>query len=290
MDKMKIKKTVSILLTTAVAATMIPGCSKEDDGAVKFSEKYMDSVLSADFNGMTDMLREDDGIADYSIDDRSFTGLVAVLGHCDYEQKEYRGDKDEITIEYTLRLPDLEDIKGNEYGSYADLLTSLDDLDEREFDIEISLVPKGDKWLVKDAGSTLELYEDILDGLSEAEFEYSLGYEGVLASLEEHLPGLAEEFISSTPVAGEYNITYDGLQFVFSRFDDSDYAFEMFSVIVGCWLDEVPTEDDHYYYLNAQGRASGIVWKDEMVVHIYDQDGTHYDEVNSVLEDLQEML
>lgn len=284
------KKILSVMLSAAVAMTMTAGCSKEDDGAVKLSEKYLDSVIDADFESMADMLKDDDDLSDYEIDDRSLAGLTAVLGLCEYEQTDYDGGKDEVTIEYTLSLPDVGDIGDNDYESYADLIDSLEDLDETECTLEVTLVSKGDKWLVKDADSTLGLYEDILDGLSEAQFDYTLGYEGVLASLEEHFPTVAEEFASHGAHLNNYNIIIDGVQFAFDRFDSTDAAFELYTVVVECQSGDTPTEDEHYRLLNINGRTAGVVWKDDLVIQIYDEDGTHSDEVNAFIEDLQEML
>lgn len=284
------KKILSTVLAAAVMMTMATGCSKEDEGAIKLSEKYLDSVLSADFDEMTDMLDDDDGISDYSLDDRSFTGLAAVLGYCDYEQKEYRGGKDEITIGYTLSLPDLEDISGNEYACYADLIDSLAGFGEAEYEMEITLVPKNDKWIVKDADSALELYEDILDGLSEAEFDYILGYEGVLAVLDEEIPDVAEEFRNTAPQYGEYNYSEGGLQIIVGTYQSAEAAYELFSFIAEVHGSEIPSEDVHYCFLNANGHAAGILWRDTVVVQIYDTNGTHENEVNTIFEELKEMV
>lgn len=284
------KKILSVILSAAVAMTMTAGCSKEDDGAVKFSEEYLDSVIDADFEAMADMLKDDDDISDYEIDERSLAGLTAVLGLCEYEQTDYDGGKDEVTIEYTLSLPDVGEIGDNDYESYADLIDSLGDLDETECTLEVTLVSKGDKWLVKDADSTLGLYEDILDGLSEAQFDYTLGYEGVLASLEEHFPTVAEEFASQGAHLNNYDIILDGVHFAFVRFDSSDEAFELYALVVECNSDDEATEDEHYRLFERCGRAAGVIWQDDLVIQIYDEDGTHSDEVNAFIEDLQEML
>ena len=283
------KKILSAVLAASILMAAA-GCSKQDEGAVKTSKSYVDNVLDVDLEKMEDMLKDKDAIDEYELDDRSMTGLTSALQCCEYEQKEYRSAGDEITIGYTLTLPDLDEVKDNEYGCYADLVDSLDELGEAEYDLEITLVEKKGDWLVKDAESTLELYGDILEGLDKAEFDYILGYEGLLASLEEHIPELADELYNSRPLGGEYNVCTEGFQVVIGEYDDSDAAYEMFAFIVECHTGETPSEDEHYCYLGVNGRASGIAWRDNVVVHIYDNDGQHQDEVNAVLEDIQDML
>ena len=284
------KKILSAVLAAAVMLTVATGCAKQDEDAVKLSEEYLDTVLDADFEAMAKMLEDKEDVEDYEIDERSLTGLTAVLDLCDHEQTEYTGGKNEISIEYTLTLPDVSQIEDNEYDSFTSLVDSLGDLDETEYKMEITLVAVEDEWMVKDPDSALELYEDILEGLAGAEFDYVLGYEGVLAVLEEELPNMAEELSNSNPSGGEYNITDGGVQVVIGTYNNDAEAYEMFSFIAECHTGELPSEDEHYCYLEANGHASGILWRENVVVHIYDLNGTHEEEVNNILEELQEML
>ena len=74
------------------------------------------------------------------------------------------------------------------------------------------------------------------------------------------------------------------------EYNDPEAAFEHYYWLVETWLNETPSEDDHYFYLNANNHASGILWEDNIVVHIYDCNGEHNDTVNDILNDLQELV
>ena len=294
-EKMKNGKFLSLLLIASVAASSLTGCSLgKNKEALSFSEKYLEDVLNVDLEEIRDKLKDEEGVMDYEDHVKDLTVLTTMFGDCEYEQTEYKRNGDEIDIGYTLYIPDFEEVEGEEYDSFEDLLDAVSGLDEKEYEIEFTLVQKKDKWLIKDAESTLELYEDILESISKADIDYTLGYEGTLEILREYYPDFATEFenteISRYSTGASYDLSYGGIQVVVEEYDRTDAAFNQFVTLAEIWGHDTPSEDVHYCYLDANGQASGIIWNGNVVIHIYDCDGNHYDMVNSILNDLQELI
>jgi len=290
------KRIVAVLMASLIASTTLTGCSSQKKEASEFAEDYLENVLDMDFKEMGDKLRDEGSLSAYEHEGPDITVLATILDDCEeYKRTGYeKAGKNEITLDYTLTIPDYEEIKGKEYEGYEDLIDAIEALDTTEYELSITLVKKDDKWRVKDADSTIELYEDIMDCIEKADVTYPFGVEGVIETVRTYLPEVAEALDSAEVeqygTMNALDVSEGGVQVVIEEYQTSTAAFNQFAVMVDVWCDVSVNQNIHYYYLNANDEASGILWSDRYVVHIYDCSGTHYDEVNSILDDLQEMI
>lgn len=288
-------KFLSLLLVTAAAAGTVSGCSVgRDKEALRFSEKYLMDVLDVDLFEMREKLKDEDGIMDYEAKIRDVQVLTKLLGDCEYEQTEYKREGKEITVGYTLYIPDFEEFEDEEYDSFEEFIESIRDLDETEYEIEFTLVQKRGKWYIEDAKSTLDLYEDIVKSMSKAEIDYDFGYDIAVEVAGRYCPDVAAELMNTSgDTDGEgttYEVNVDGIQIIVDEFYDEEDCYTLFSDLVEIWCDYTASENDTFYYFNANGNASGAVRSGNVLIQVYDRTGTNGEAVNDMLEDLQEYV
>ena len=288
-------KFLSLLLVTAAAAGTVSGCSVgRDKEALRFSEKYLMDVLDVDLFEMREKLKDEDGIKDYEAKFRDVQVLTKIFGDCEYEQTEYKREGKEITVGYTLYIPDFEEFEDEEYDSFEELIESIRDLDETEYEIEFTLVQKGSKWYIEDAKSALDLYEDIVKSISKAEIDYDFGYEAALEVVSRYCPDLAAELMNTSGETDNQGMTYevnvDGIQIIVDEFNDEDDCYLLFSNLVEAWCGDDLSRYETIYYFNANGNASGAVRSGNVLIQVYDRTGTNGEAVNDMLEDLHEYV
>ena len=288
------RRTAATLLVLLIAIVTLAGCSLGCDEDIAFSEDYLKNVLSMDFYGMGDMLWEEGSLSDYEIDNADTGVMKAILSESEFEQRDFISKDGKVTVEYILKLPDYKKLGGKRFDDYDEFIEFASGLDTTSYHIDITVVSKKDSLKIEDADSTVALYGEIMENIRQVEVKGALCSDNVSEVVNRYLPETAaairEASVRNFSDMDEINVTSDGVQVIIQEYRRENDAYGQYVFLVSYWCGEEPARDEYYHGLNANGRASGIICSEHYVVHIYDIDGRHSDEVCSILSDLSELI
>lgn len=291
---MGIRRTASTVMAILIAIVTLAGCSFDSGEEVAFAEDYLENVLDMDFYGMGEKLWDEGTISDYETETGDTRVMKALLSEGEFEQRGYSSSDGIVSVEYVLKLPDYNKIEGKIFDGYDDFVDFVASLDKTNYRIDITLIKKEDRWRIYDADSTVSLYGEIMDNIRLADVKGALCYNNVSEVVYRYLPALAsaimEADVRHLSNMNEISITEEGVQILIQEYGRENDAASQYAFLVGFWCETEPMRDEHYHGLNANGKASGVVYSGQYVVQVYDVDGRHSDEVCSVLSDLSELV